>query len=125
MEETSIIDFLKLEIQCFRELLSSFIAEEMAYKEAAHARLFEIFNFQKQILSELKTLRPKKFHPFNVKNEVDSSLLNSLKDQLDLLVDRVKDQYERNLYIKNLSPLMPQLQQMPKKLQTETLEEEC
>lgn len=74
MEETSIIDFLKLEIQCFRELLSSFIAEELAYRESAHARIFDIINFQKQILSELKNLRPKRFQAFNLKNDVDASL---------------------------------------------------
>jgi hypothetical protein len=125
MEETSIIDFLKLEIQCFRELLSSFIAEELAYKNADHSRLFDIFNFQKQILTELKDLRPKRFQPFNLKNDVDASLLKSLKDQLDLLVDRVKDQYQRNLYVKNLCPQTKHVESIKQKLKTETLEDEC
>lgn len=125
MEETSIIDFLKLEIHCFRELLSSFIAEELAYKEAAHSKLFAIFNIQQQILSELKTLRPKKFQPFNLQNDIDASLLQSLKDQLDLLVDKVKDQYQRNLYAKNLSPQPQQTQPIKLKVQIDVKEEEC
>lgn len=125
MEETSIIDFLKIEIQCFRELLSSFIAEELAYKEAAHTRLYEIFNFQKQILTELKNMRPQRFQPFNLKNDIDTSLLNSLKEQLDLLVDRVKSQYEKNLIIKNLQPKFQEQKVFKPKLQTETMEDEC
>lgn len=125
MEETSIIDFLKLEIHCFRELLSSFIAEELAYKQAAHARLFDIFNVQKQILSELKTLRPHKFQPFNLNNDIDASLLQNLKEQLDVLVDKVKDQYQRNLYAKNLCPQSEQTQPIKLKLQTEIKEDEC
>jgi hypothetical protein len=127
MEEMSLIEFLKIEINCFRELLSSFIAEELAYKEGALTRLVDIFILQKQIFEELKTKRPKKFQPFNLKNDIDHSLLHNLKDQLDTLIHKVHSQFQRNLYIKTLTP-QPQEAPAPtpkRQVITETPEDEC
>lgn len=104
MEEISIIDFLKQEIHYFRELLSFFIAEEHAYKEPSHPHLTSINERQKQILDELKSLRPERFKPFHLSDEIERSVLYSLKEQLDSLLDQLNLQKERNQYLKTLSP---------------------
>jgi hypothetical protein len=124
MEEISLIDFLKIEIDCFRELLSSFIAEELAYKEAAFTRLPEICLLQSQILDELKTKRPKRFQPFNLQDDVDYSLLNNLKEQLDTLVHKVNSQCQRITYVKTLTPLT-QEKVIKRQLKVDVCEDEC
>jgi cell division FtsZ-interacting protein ZapD len=126
MEEISLIDFLNQEISFFRELLSSFIAEEMAYKTSRLSSLFEINMLQQNILSELKNKRPKKFKSWDTRNDIDSSLLHNLKDQLDMLITRVNDQLQRNLFLKNNAPLQLPEHKNKKQIIVETLEdEEC
>ena len=114
MEEKSLLEFLQTEIHFFRELYSSLVAEEIAYQNAAYHKIQEINAFQKQVLEELKNLRPKKFQAFNMQNAVDKSLLHSLKGQLDSLIYKINDQFERNKYTKHFSP-QPLQKEQPKK----------
>jgi hypothetical protein len=125
MQEISLIEFLKTEIDFFRELLSSFMAEELAYKDSAHDRLFTINYLQKQLFAELKKNRPQKFQAFNLQDDVEVSVLNSLKDQLDTLVERIKFQIEKNLHLKKLEPQQKSLIKPKHQVIVETLEEEC
>ncbi len=124
MEDISLIDFLKIEVYCFRELLSSLIAEEMAYREAALSRLSEISLFQKELLGELKNKHPKKFQPFKLHDDVDHALLNNLKSQLETLVGKVTSQYARLNYIKTLTPLT-QEKEVRRQIKIDTLEDQC
>ena len=125
MEEISLIEFLKTEIAFFRELLSSFVAEEMAYKDARYEQLMCIFVTQKRLLEELKRSHPSQFKAFNKKDDLDSSLLNTLKEQLDALVIKVKNQLERNSYLKNLGPKLEPQPEVKKQTMTDTMEDEC
>lgn len=126
MAELSLIEFLKKEIEFFREILSTYVAEELAYKSANSYVIQELNTFRQSLVSELKGLRSNSFKPFNKSDEVEFSLLLILKDQLESLVDQVKNQQLRN---KNapymIQPLFHEnaLQQQ-KKLKVETLEDE-
>jgi hypothetical protein len=125
MEELSLIEFLKLEVHLFRELLSSFVAETIAYEEACYEKLIPISLVQKQLLDELKTKRPQRFTPFDLNNSVEASLASSLKEQLDLLIIKLHSQKEKNLYLRQCPPIHLQTVVNKKQLMTETLEDEC
>ena len=126
MAELSLIEFLKKEIQYFREILSTYVAEEMAYKSSNSYQIEELNLFRQSLISELKTLRASTFKPFNKKDDVEFSLLLILKDQLESLVDQVKSQQVRNKSIAFIvEPVFYENQlQMQKKLKVETLEDE-
>lgn len=126
MAELSLIEFLKKEIQYFREILSTYVAEEMAYKASNSFQIEELNLFRQSLISELKALRLSTFKPFNKKDDVELSLLMILKDQLESLVDQVKSQQVRNkniVFIVEPNFYENQLQ-MQKKLKVETLEDE-
>ena len=125
MEEKSLLEFLQTEIHFFRELYSSLVAEEIAYQNAAYHQIQQINAFQKQVLDELKNMRPRKFQAFNMQNAVDKSLLNSLKEQLDSLIYKIHDQFERNQYSKHLRPQPQQQEQTKKKTIVDPMEDEC
>ncbi len=125
MEETSLIDFLKLEISYFRELLAVAIQEEIAIKDQALSQQLNLSRSQLELLNCIKSKRPQKFEPFNLKDDVSSSILSSLKDQLEHLAIKLKSQLDRNSYLRNLIPTNRQDDAKQKKIIVETLEEEC
>jgi hypothetical protein len=123
MQELSLIEFLKKEIHFFREILSTYVAEEMAYKSSSPFQINDLNYFRQSLLQELKTLRSGTFKPFNKQDEVEFSLLCILKDQLESLVDQVKSQQSRNKSL--IFICAPEIAQAShKKLQVEILDDE-
>jgi len=123
MQELSLIEFLKKEIHFFREILSTYVAEEIAYKSSSPFQINELNYFRQSLLGELKTLRSSTFKPFNKQDEVEFSLLCILKDQLEALVDQVKSQQIRNKSL--IFICAPEaVTESPKKLQVEILDDE-
>jgi len=125
MEEATLIDFLKEEIVFFRELLSSFIAEEIAYKEANSLLVKTINLSQQELLSEIKNHRSKKIKMTRLQDDVERSTLAFLKEQLESLIEKLHFQKEKTSYTKNTLPRLPLEEIQKPKLQVETLEEEC
>lgn len=125
MQETSLIDFLKTEISYFRELLGVIIQEELAIKGQEHHMVIDLFRMQIELLSAIKDKRPKKFQAYNPEDDVNSLLLQSLKDQLEILVQKVTIHLDRNRYLRSLIHLPSVKPVIKNKIIVETLEDEC
>lgn len=125
MEETSLIEFLKLEVRYMRELLFMVTQEEAAIKDRSADLAHYLSLSQLELLGLIKSMRPAKFKAFDPSDSIETTLLSSLKQQLELLVQKICDQMDRNKYIKSISPQIINHTEKKVKLMTETLEEEC